>query len=53
MQTTIQFNDLTLRDGQQSIAATRMTTPQAMRVLPHLIEAGFPVLELWGGAILD
>lgn len=50
---TIQFNDVTLRDGQQSIAATRMTTAQALRVLPHLVDAGFPTLELWGGAILD
>lgn len=53
MQKTIQFNDLTLRDGQQSIAATRMTTEQALRVLPHLVDAGYPTLELWGGAILD
>ncbi|MEE4195702.1 MAG: hypothetical protein V2J07_10940, partial [Anaerolineae bacterium] len=53
MTKTIQFNDLTLRDGNQSIAATRMTTQQALRVLPHLVEAGFSTLELWGGAILD
>jgi len=49
----INFNDVTLRDGQQSIAATRMTTPQAMRVLNVIDRAGFPCLELWGGAVLD
>ncbi|MBI4928041.1 MAG: oxaloacetate decarboxylase subunit alpha [Anaerolineae bacterium] len=49
----IQFTDVTLRDGQQSLAATRMTTAQALRVLPHLREAGFRVMELWGGATLD
>ncbi|GAB4447036.1 MAG: oxaloacetate decarboxylase subunit alpha [Anaerolineae bacterium] len=47
------FVDVTLRDGHQSLAATRMTTPQAMRVLPLIHDAGFAALELWGGAILD
>jgi len=53
MRPTIQFRDLTLRDGQQSLAATRMTTEQALRVLKTISEAGFPYLELWGGATLD
>ncbi len=52
-QKTIHFSDVTLRDGQQSIAATRMTTPQAMRVLPLLKDAGFYELETWGGAVPD
>ena len=33
MTQSIQFRDVTLRDGQQSLAATRMTTEQALRVL--------------------
>ena len=49
----IEFIDCTLRDGHQSIAATRMTTPQALRVLGKINQAGFPCLELWGGAVLD
>ncbi len=49
----IHFVDLTLRDGQQSLAATRMTTPQALRVLKMMEDAGFDTLELWGGATLD
>jgi pyruvate/oxaloacetate carboxyltransferase len=53
MQHTIQFRDVTLRDGQQSLAATRMTTEQALRVLKTISDAGFPYLELWGGATLD
>jgi len=53
MRATIQFRDLTLRDGQQSLAATRMTTEQALRVLKLISEVGFPYLELWGGATLD
>ena len=50
---SIQFSDVTLRDGQQSVAATRMSTPQAMRVLPMLKEAGYEELETWGGAVPD
>ncbi|MGC9397192.1 MAG: oxaloacetate decarboxylase subunit alpha [Anaerolineae bacterium] len=49
----VDFVDLTLRDGQQSLAATRMTTDQALRVLPMLNEAGYAAFELWGGATLD
>lgn len=49
----IQFVDCSLRDGHQSLLATRMTTPQAMRVLPMLKESGFREIELWGGAVLD
>ena len=49
----IKFTDLTLRDGQQSLAATRMTTEQALRVLPLIDSAGFDRIELWGGAVLD
>jgi pyruvate/oxaloacetate carboxyltransferase len=53
MTKTIKFTDLTLRDGHQSLAATRMSTEQAMRVLPMIDKAGFQAMELWGGATLD
>ena len=49
----IDFIDLTLRDGQQSLAATRMTTEQALRVLKMIDDAGYAAIELWGGATLD
>lgn len=49
----IKFHDITLRDGQQSLSATRMSTEQALRVLPLIEAAGFESLELWGGAVLD
>lgn len=49
----VQFCDVSLRDGQQSLAATRMTTEQCLRVLPLLNDAGYANLELWGGATLD
>lgn len=49
----VDFNDLTLRDGQQSLAATRMTTEQALSVLEITKDAGYAAMELWGGATLD
>ncbi|MCE5176894.1 MAG: oxaloacetate decarboxylase subunit alpha [Caldisericales bacterium] len=49
----IELIDLTLRDGQQSLVATRMTTEQALSAFPDLLDAGFKELELWGGATID
>lgn len=45
--------DLTLRDGQQSQFATRMTQAQVDRVLPFYRDAGFYAMEVWGGAVPD
>lgn len=41
------------RGDSYRLAATRMTTPQALRALKVIVEAGYPFLELWGGATLD
>ncbi len=49
----LQIRDLTLRDGQQSMFATRMTQQQIDRVLPLFREAGFYAMEVWGGAVPD
>ncbi len=45
--------DCSLRDGHQSLLATRMSTEQTLRVLPMLRDSGYSILELWGGATLD
>lgn len=47
------IRDLTLRDGQQSLFATRMNQQQIDRVLPYYKEAGFYAMEVWGGAVPD
>ncbi len=47
------IRDLTLRDGQQSLFATRMTQEQVDRVLPYYKDAGFYAMEVWGGAVPD
>lgn len=45
--------DLTLRDGQQSSFATRMSQAQIDRVLPFYKDANFYAMEVWGGAVPD
>ena len=49
----IVFNNTVLRDGHQSLAATRMTTAQMLPAAPLLDGLGFGGLETWGGATID
>ena len=42
-----------LRDGHQSILATRMRYEQMEPVLGFLDEIGYEALECWGGATYD
>ena len=52
-QKKLKIRDLTLRDGQQSSFATRMTQAQVDRVLPFYKDANFYAMEVWGGAVPD
>jgi pyruvate carboxylase subunit B len=45
--------DLTLRDGHQSLFATRMRTEDILPIAPDIDKAGFHSLEIWGGATFD
>jgi pyruvate carboxylase subunit B len=47
------FNNTVLRDGHQSMAATRMATDQMLPVAGLLDGMGFAGLETWGGATID
>jgi oxaloacetate decarboxylase alpha subunit/pyruvate carboxylase subunit B len=47
------FNNTVLRDGHQSLAATRMTTAQMLPATARLDALGFGALETWGGATID
>jgi len=47
------FNNNVLRDGHQSLAATRMRTEQMLPVCQDLDDIGFGALETWGGATID
>lgn len=53
MPTPVAFNNTVLRDGHQSLAATRMTTAQMLPAAPILDGMGFHGLETWGGATID
>jgi len=49
----IKFNMTVLRDGHQSLAATRMKTAQMVPIAGRLDDMGYNVLETWGGATID
>jgi len=42
-----------LRDGQQSLIATRMPTSDMLPILKTMDQAGYHALEMWGGATFD
>lgn len=49
----IKIRDVTLRDGQQSQFATRMTNDQVKEVLDDYRQSHFYAMEVWGGAVPD
>src|SRR5699024_5606185 len=49
----IQFMETVLRDGQQSLIATRMPTSDMLPILKTMDQAGYHSLEMWGGANFD
>lgn len=53
MEKKLKIRDLTLRDGQQSLFATRLNQENIDRLLPLYENAGFYAMEVWGGAVPD
>ncbi len=49
----VRITDTTLRDGQQSLWATRMRTVDMLPILEAMDEVGYHSLECWGGATFD
>ena len=49
----VKIVETSLRDGHQSLFATRMTTDEVVSLATHLDKAGFHALEVWGGATFD
>jgi oxaloacetate decarboxylase alpha subunit len=45
--------DLTIRDGQQSLWATRMPVGDMLPILPKMDRVGYWAIEAWGGATFD
>ncbi len=51
--TKVKITETILRDGHQSIAATRMRMKHMLPVLEAMDEVGYNALECWGGATFD
>ncbi|HET8711346.1 MAG TPA: sodium-extruding oxaloacetate decarboxylase subunit alpha [Spongiibacteraceae bacterium] len=49
----IQITDVVLRDGHQSLIATRMRTEDMLPICEKLDAIGYWSLEVWGGATFD
>ena len=49
----IKITDTTLRDGHQSLWATRMKIDEMLPILKQLDKVGYWSLEMWGGATFD
>ena len=49
----VKIQDLTLRDGHQSLFATRGRTEDMIPVAERMDEVGFWAVETWGGATFD
>lgn len=45
--------DTTIRDGQQSLWATRMQLGDMLPILPKMDKVGYWAVEAWGGATFD
>jgi pyruvate carboxylase subunit B len=49
----ILVTDVALRDGHQSLIATRLRTEDMLPICPQLDQIGYWSLEVWGGATFD
>lgn len=49
----LQITDVVLRDGHQSLLATRMRTEDMLPIAEKLDTVGYWSLEVWGGATFD
>jgi oxaloacetate decarboxylase alpha subunit len=50
---TVKITETVLRDGHQSLAATRTRSGDMIPVLEQLDDVGYSALEAWGGATFD
>jgi pyruvate carboxylase subunit B len=53
MKNSVKVTDVTFRDGNQSLLATRMQTGDMTAIAPEMDKAGFYSMEVWGGATFD
>lgn len=53
MRKPVQITETVLRDGHQSLMATRMKTEDMMPVAEAMDQVGYASIECWGGATFD
>ena len=53
MTNPLKICDLMLRDGHQSLLATRMRTDDMLPIAEKIDQVGFWAVEMWGGATFD
>ena len=53
MTKAVGITETVLRDGHQSLIATRMRTDEMEPILTKMDEAGYHSIEMWGGATFD
>lgn len=49
----LKITETALRDGHQSLIATRLTTEEILPILEKMDKVGYHSLEVWGGATFD
>ena len=49
----VKIVETALRDGHQSLFATRMNTDEVLLALKELDQVGYHAIEIWGGATFD
>lgn len=49
----VKIVETALRDGHQSLLATRMTTDQILPIIGKMDQVGYHAVECWGGATFD
>ena len=49
----LKITETVLRDGHQSLMATRMRTDEMLPILEVMDSVGYNALEMWGGATYD
>ena len=49
----VNITETALRDGHQSLIATRLTTSEILPILEKMDKVGYHSLEVWGGATFD
>ena len=49
----VKITETVLRDGHQSLIATRMTTDEMLPIIDKMDKVGYHSVEMWGGATFD